>query len=299
MLQCNDMGNVYDLVNLAKWANRHPIASKHKIRTLSRFLRWQFSSRLIGQPIVLPYVDETRLIISKQMRGAAVCYYFGLPEVEEAGLALHFLRQGELLGDIGANIGGLTVAAAGVARARVLAMEPVPSTYRALCDNVAVNDLGKLVKTVAAGAGETSGFLRFTTDRGASDRVARNGTGQRVAIQALDAVFSEAPRMLVLDVEGFEPAVVKGASRLLSEPRLQIVIIETLGMAADYGLDDRVMHQQMLGYGFKTVTYDPFRRAVRATEGMNTYNTIYVRDPVEVEQRVKNAKQFRIVDQLI
>ena len=293
------MGNVHDLVNLAKWANRHPIASKHKVRTLSRFLRWQFSSRLIGQPIVLPYVDETRLIISKQMRGAAVCYYFGLPEVEEAGLALHFLRQGELLGDIGANIGGLTVAAAGVAGARVLAMEPVPSTYRALCDNVAVNDLGKLVKTVAAGAGENAGFLRFTTDLGGSDRVATTGGGQRVAVQALDEVFSEAPRMLVLDVEGFEPAVVKGASRLLSEPRLQIVIIETLGMAADYGLDDRMMHQQMLGYGFKTVTYDPFRRAVRTTEGMNAYNTIYVRDPAEVEQRVKTAKQFRVVDQLI
>ena len=42
---------------------------------------------------------------SKQMPGAAANYYFGLPEVEEVALALHLLREGELLGDIGANIG--------------------------------------------------------------------------------------------------------------------------------------------------------------------------------------------------
>jgi hypothetical protein len=40
------------------------------------------------------------------------------------------------------------------------------------------------------------------------------------------------PNMLVIDVEGFEPAVVAGAKRLLADPKLEIIIVETLGLAS-------------------------------------------------------------------
>ena len=87
------MGNLADLYHLSRFANRHPLARENKRRTFLRFMRWQVASRAIQQPIVLPFVGDSRLIISKQMPGAAVNYYFGLPEVEEVSLALHFLRE--------------------------------------------------------------------------------------------------------------------------------------------------------------------------------------------------------------
>jgi len=34
------------------------------------------------------------------------------------------------------------------------------------------------------------------------------------------------------DVEEFEPAVIAGAKRLLADPKLEIIIAETLGLAA-------------------------------------------------------------------
>ncbi len=98
--------------------------------------------------------------------------------------------------------------------------------------------------------------------------------------------------MLVLDVEGFEPAVVKGATRTLGDPRLKVVVAETLGLAADYGLDDKAMHQTMLGYGFQTCHYDPFRRRLNVTNGMDPVNTVYVRDLAAVQKRVVAAPSF-------
>ncbi len=288
------MGNLADLYNLAKFANRHPLASRKRKQTFIRFLRWQFASRAIRAPIVLPFIGDTRLIISKAMPGAAVNYYFGLPEVEEVALALHFLRPGELLGDIGANIGALSVAVAGVARARVVAMEPVPSTYRALRDNIAINHLHDLVQAHAAGAGETEGTLNFSTDRGGNDRIVSDGTGTATPVLPLDTVLTETPDMLVLDVEGFEPAVVKGARRVLADPRLKIVIVETLGLAADYALDDKAMHRTMLDHEFQTCRYDPMRRQLDPTNGMDPVNTVYVRDLPMAQTRLKEAPSFEV-----
>lgn len=293
------MGSLVDVYNLAKFANRHPLAQQHKKRTIERFIRWQIASRTIRHPIVLPFVGDTRIVISKQMPGAAVNYYFGLPEVEEVALALHFLREGELLGDIGANIGALSIAAAGVAGAKVVAMEPVPATYRALCDNIAINRLTDRVTAYQQGASDRNGSLQFSTDRGGSDSVVADGTGQQIAVRPLDEVFDDAPAMLVLDVEGFEPAVVRGAQRLLSSPELKVVIIETLGLAAGFGLDENAMHQTMLNLGFGTFKYFPQARRLERTAGRDAFNTIYIRDAAEVENRVRAAKRFRVDDQQI
>lgn len=291
------MGNLADLYRLAKFANRHQLASRNKGQTLTRFLRWQFASRTIRHPIVLPFIGGTRLIISKAVPGAAVNYYFGLPEVEEVSLALHFLRPNELIGDIGANIGALSVAAAGIAGARVIAMEPVPSTFLALRDNIAINHLQDRIQAAQAGAGAEEGTLHFSTDRGGNDRIVTDGTGRAIQVRPLDQVFTETPDMLVLDVEGFEPAVVKGAARLLADPKLKIVIVETLGLAADYGLDDKAMHQTILQLGFQTYHYEPLKRLLKRTDGMDPVNTTYVRDLAHVEQRLKDAPGFHVGDQ--
>ncbi|MGM4891463.1 FkbM family methyltransferase [Tardiphaga sp. 839_C3_N1_4] len=293
------MGNLADLYHLSRFANRHPLARENKRRTFLRFMRWQVASRAIQQPIVLPFVGESRLIISKQMPGAAVNYYFGLPEVEEVSLALHFLREGDLLGDVGANIGALSIAASSVAKARVIAMEPVPSTFKALRDNVAINEVSNLVTTLNMGAGKEASDLNFSTDRGGNDRIVLDGSGLSIPVRALDEVFPETPNMLVIDVEGFEPAVIAGAKRILADPKLEIIIVETLGLASDYNLDDRAMHETILRNGFVTAKYDGFTRVLEPTMGMDKFNTIYVRDVARVSEKVRKANAFRVGDRLI
>ena len=190
------------------------------------------------------------------------------------------------------------IAVAGIAEARVIAMEPVPTTYRALLDNIAINNLQDRIQAIPAGAGEVLGMLHFSVNKGGSDRIVTDGTGQAIQIRSLDEVFTETPDMLVLDVEGFEPTVIKGASRLLADQKLKVVVVETLGLAADYGLDDKAMHNSMIGYGFETYHYAPSERRLQPANGMDPVNTIYIRDVEHVSQRLKTAPAFAVDGQV-
>ena len=53
------MGSLADLYRLANFANRHQLASRNKGTTFNGFVRWQFASRAISHPIVLPFVGDT------------------------------------------------------------------------------------------------------------------------------------------------------------------------------------------------------------------------------------------------
>jgi hypothetical protein len=80
--------------------------------------------------------------------------------------------------------------------------------------------------------------------------------------------------------------VIAGAKRLIADPKLEIIVIETLGLASDYNLDDRAMHDRILNNGFVTVKYDELTRVLEPTMGMDKSNTIYVRDVARVSEKV-------------
>ncbi len=78
-----------------------------------------------------------------RMSGATGNLGVGLHEFVDMAFVVHFLREGDLFLDIGANVGSFTVLAAGVARARSFAFEPIADTARDLRRNIAVVNFGK------------------------------------------------------------------------------------------------------------------------------------------------------------
>ncbi|WP_457489018.1 hypothetical protein [Tardiphaga sp. P5_C10] len=62
----------------------------------------------------------------------------------------------------------------------------------------------------------------------------------------------------------------RGFKRLLADPKIEIIIIaETLGLASDYGLNDRATYEVIFSNGFITAKCDGFTRALGATTGMD------------------------------
>ena len=130
---------------------------------LIRLLCWQLGSRLLPGSCALPFVDDTWLFASHGMAAATGNWYCGLLEGAEMGFVLHALRPNELFMDIGANVGSYTVLAAGAVGAKVIAVEPVLSTFESLQQNVVLNRLGDRVCCMNIGMGEQVGQLRFTS----------------------------------------------------------------------------------------------------------------------------------------
>jgi FkbM family methyltransferase len=139
--------------------------------------------------------------------------------------------------DIGANLGYFTCLLGKLAgpAGRVLAIEPEPDNLALLEANIAANSLSSVITVmpVALGCDDTSATLNLykNSNRGRHSLVAK-GTGQQlvVPVKRLDALIdqvfktNEVIDILKIDVEGYEPFVIQGASDTLS--RVQVMIME-------------------------------------------------------------------------
>jgi FkbM family methyltransferase len=278
----------------------HPLGRRDRVATLTRIVRWQLGSRLLGTRVAMPFVDSARLLVGTGMHGATGNVYVGLMEFEDMAFVLHLVREGDQFLDVGANVGVYSVLAASRG-ARVLAVEPVPATYEQLLDNIHLNRFEAKVEARNVGVGRGPGELRFTTGSGPTDHVLAPGeSAAHVATVAVDALDTLAagwtPVMMKIDVEGFEANVIAGAAHLLNEPSLQAVLIELNGLGARYGFNNDDIHNELLSAGFHPASYEPFARRLTPLEGHRASgNTLYVRNFSVLEQRLRDAPTVQVV----
>lgn len=153
------------------------------------------------------------------------------------------IGAGDVLYDIGANVGAYSLVAAKKpgGGARVFSFEPVYATVATLCANIVLNDAGGLVTPIPvalSGATGMSGFGLHNLEPGAARHVLGPGIPddepvlyrQPVMTFALDELVEflhlPAPNHLKLDVDGGELAVLQGASETLSSAALRSLLVE-------------------------------------------------------------------------
>jgi FkbM family methyltransferase len=225
--------------------------------------------------------------------------FAGLYEIQEMSFSAHFLREDDVFVDVGANIGVYTILAGAVVGAQCLAIEPVPAAFSRLIDNINLNSIAENVRAFNIGVGRENRSLEFTTTLDSQNHVVMDGDDQadtvQVPVKRLDDIIGERePSLVKIDVEGFEAAVVAGGKEVLSRESLVAVIMELNGNGKRYGYKEPTLHQSMTGYGFRSFSYDPFRRELSPLEGRNgrSENTLYVRDIKRAVERVKTAPEF-------
>ena len=282
---------------------RHPLNRHEPWKALWRFTSWQIATRLGAGSIAVPFVDDTRLLVSRNMRGASGNVYCGLLEFEDMSFVLHALRPDELFVDIGANVGCYTVLAAGAVGAQVVAFEPAARAYAALLDNVRLNNLQARVEARREGVGAQGGQLAFTADLDTLNHVvppeARRG-GLEIPVVTLDgALERRCPCMIKIDVEGYETAVVAGAQRTLRSPEVLAVLTELNGSGARYGFDEAELHRTILNFGFLPARYEPLTRELHLHERGAGGNLLYIRDPATLRARIQAAPRRRVHGTLI
>src|ERR1700737_2016418 len=128
------------MANLSALFSTHPLTQDAPFKAWGRFAAWQLRSRLRRETLV-PWISGQRLAVRRGMTGATGNIYVGLHEFADMMFMLHFLQEGDLFLDVGANVGSYTVLASGVCRASTWAFEPDPNTVRHLRRNIAINEL--------------------------------------------------------------------------------------------------------------------------------------------------------------
>lgn len=279
--------------DLACFFRQHPLTRDAPLQAWARFALWQLKSR-IQDEVLFSWIGGQHLAIRHGMTGATGNIYVGLHEFADMMLLLHFLRDGDLFLDIGANVGSYTVLASGVCKAKTWAFEPDPNTLRHLRRNIAVNNLDALVKVSECALGAEQGEVPFTVGRDTMNRIATaNDKNVRMVRQErLDTlVGSSQPIMIKIDVEGAEESVLHGAAALLASPYLKVIELETVTPETAHMLDKNQ---------FERAYYDPTsRRLDRKQIGLKSSNFLYVRDWPFVAGRLATAEKIEVLDRRI
>jgi len=280
----------------------HPLTKDKKMSAYKRWLRWQIGSRIIQGANVVDYVGGTRLLVEPGMTGATGNIYCGLHECHDMGFVLHFLREGDLFLDVGANIGSYTILASGAVGAESISFEPVPSSFHHLNDNIHLNRIFDRVKALNVAVGAESGELEMMGDQDTINRVLSNevyvGEKIKVPVVSLDEVLAgRVPKLIKIDVEGFETLVLSGAKNTLNDPKLEVILIELNGSGGNFGFDEELLHNNLLELGFKKCTYNVLTRKLGSGDESNwgTGNSLYVRNPDLAQELLISSKKYTVI----
>ena len=215
--------------------------------------------RLLGlnRPIRMyrAFLERVDAVKRVEVRGTSVTF--------DANAELHLLRAvwletkepetldwidsfapGDVLFDIGANIGVFSVYAALHRNCDVYAFEPEAKNYACLARNLHLNQLGRRVKALNIGLHDHTA-IEFLQLHGLESGAALHALGeavdwrqrrfqpaaeQSVMAFALDDFIERfsvpVPNHVKLDVDGNEPKIIAGGRRTFSDPALHSLLIE-------------------------------------------------------------------------
>jgi FkbM family methyltransferase len=185
------------------------------------------------------------------------------------------LAPGGVFVDVGANVGYFSLLAGGLVgtTGSVIAIEPVPRTCATLTENVKLNGFSQVLMENLA-LGSTSGRLELHVppssihrDYLVSSLPVPGWETVSVPCVTLDALSQGWAReridLMKIDVEGHEPAVLRGGRTLLASGRVRALVMELSGVhLAQSGLTPQAMISELEGLGFLTAQLNGERRLV-------------------------------------
>lgn len=250
--------------------------------------------------MIINITEKSKLNVIKGRTSSTGMLYCGLFEFEDQSFLLHFLRENDLFVDIGSNIGVYTILSSAHCKSKTIAIEPIPNTVEILKSNIKLNNIENLVTVKPFGISKKPEKLFFTNSLDSINHVKtklddENENYIEINTDSLDNIIGNVnPTMLKIDVEGFEKEVINGGENTLSNLSLKAIIIELNGCGLNYGFKDEEINSIILGYGFKTYSYNPYTRELTPSKYRISENTLYIRDFDYVQERLNSSKSFQI-----
>ena len=232
-------------------------------------------------------------------------------------------KPGEVMFDIGGNVGMYSVYAGKIAAARVFAFEPESQNYGELNRNIFLNELNGRVTAYNLAASNKFeiatlflshfcpgyshhdfGENRWSTDMQLGPQLVKRDERleQGCTSIVIDDVIAEGffpqPQHIKVDVDGFEWKVIEGARKTLQSPELKTVLIET-----DNKIPESVkIIEYMASLGWK-FSYDQMRVNQheviseqdvkdRVANGIGGQNVIYYKDEAMADVFRHYAEHF-------
>lgn len=195
-------------------------------------------------------------------------------EVDEIAFVRKFLRKGDVFVDIGSNIGLFSLIAGKTVQneGKVLAVEPYSKSFNRLNENIELNDLSNVIPVKLAVSNEI-GEAKLQIAEGGYDAwnsLVKPTAGISVNFEIVNTVtmdelqikypFIENPRLVKIDVEGWEINLLKGCYNYFNRADAPDLFVEfTEENAQNAGGSCKELYYLLVDLGYKLYVYD-FRK---------------------------------------
>jgi len=287
-------------LSLVKLVLGHPQNRGHRLRALGRMMSWQVWRALVRRPVTTHFWGELSVRVYPDWPYSWTAIYLGLPEYDDMMFTMRYLRHGDVLVDVGANIGYYSLLASSVnGGAPVVAIEPHPVASQRLSENASINAFENIrVRPVAAGASPSTAQL--TTDLVDQNHIAARDEHVptlRVPVVTLDSELARlgidplAVRLVKVDTEGYEARVLAGAGGLLDQTPGAVWLIEMTGLGERYGNRDDQVRQMFAARGYRPFRYleSENRLVPYPAREQGGGNVIFARSAALVSDRLEQA----------
>lgn len=250
----------------------HPANAGRRVRALVSSIGWQIWKRRNSAPRSVKIHGTSILCWPDSEQSSNVVYFNGCPDFWEMSFLRAYLREGDNVMDIGANVGIYTVMLSRAVgeKGSVTAFEPDPHTMSRLREQVSHARLSN-VSLHECAVSDKSGELTFSSaDSAAMRHISRPAESAALGITVRCASLDDFEPwqtfdLVKLDIEGAEPLVFKGAAQRFLEFPPDVMLFEVSGLSRLYGYETEAVIELLGGYGYKTAIYDVSNRALHWT----------------------------------
>lgn len=205
-------------------------------RQIARFVTGHLPR--IAYPVLFGPLRGARFVLGSMAgTGGGATVYFNMIEPEQTAAFTDTLKDGQVLFDIGANVGYYTILGAQLVgtRGKVVAVEPLVRNLAYLYQHIVLNKASN-VSIVSAACSDTVSLATFSFGQnfaigGLANRQQRRNIGEvdsclvpTVTVDAIVRQLGTYPDVVKIDVEGAELSVLNGAHVTLQEAKPRVFL---------------------------------------------------------------------------
>jgi FkbM family methyltransferase len=190
------------------------------------------------------------------------------------------IKRGDIVLDIGANIGYYTLIAARIVgdKGKVFAFEPDPENFSLLKKNIAINGYKNVTPVQKAVSDKFRKIKLFLSeDNKAGHRIYDDMTGKKfISVGAVvidDFLKGNKVDFVKMDVEGAEGKALAGMSKIIKENKKLKILTEFFpSLLAELGTNPEKYLESLVGHGFRIYDINGRKQPVAAEELMQKYS---------------------------
>jgi FkbM family methyltransferase len=202
-------------------------------------IAWQAQKRLLKSRKVLTLASGAKFMAHPDCVVSSALIYADWPEFHELQFIRSNLRESDVVLDVGANVGHVSLLLSDIVGWKNLfAFEPTPLTYSRLVDNWKLNGwTSENLYHMAVGSEAGEVAIPDVKTPNTVNSILSNKEGVAtviVPVRPLDDLrerWKARVGFMKIDVEGYEPQVFAGATRFLQDDRPRLIMFESLDRA--------------------------------------------------------------------